>query len=284
MPHRIPFTPLPPTSPKLSASFAFTGPTRTWVSAARRHSVIEIPHSAPAASSATLLTAKEKPSASISNSPKDALVDAIPHATNVPGVDPTNMVPLSAHADHRIKPVTPLSFFGWQTLMLRHNLVHKYPNVLSTLQFGAVIGVPRIEHTFIPLNKPSIAQYSAQFHTILQREYLMHRHLGPFTRTQLEATIGPFQTSPLSIIPKPNKPGKFRLIQDFSFPHSPSPPIPSINAHIDSSLYPCTWGTFSTMALCIARLPPGSQAATRDEAEAYCTIPLYPSQWNGTVV
>ena len=38
------------------------------------------------------------------------------------------------------------------------------------------------------------------------------------------------------------------------------------------------------MALCIARLPPGSQAATRDEAEAYRTIPLHPSQWNGTVV
>jgi hypothetical protein len=38
------------------------------------------------------------------------------------------------------------------------------------------------------------------------------------------------------------------------------------------------------MALCIARLPPGSQAAARDEAEAYRTIPLHPSQWNGTVV
>ena len=37
------------------------------------------------------------------------------------------------------------------------------------------------------------------------------------------------------------------------------------------------------MALCITHLPPGSQAATRDEAEAYRTIPLHPSQWNGTV-
>jgi hypothetical protein len=38
------------------------------------------------------------------------------------------------------------------------------------------------------------------------------------------------------------------------------------------------------MSLCITRLPPGSQAAARDEAEAYRTIPLHPSQWNGTVV
>jgi hypothetical protein len=38
------------------------------------------------------------------------------------------------------------------------------------------------------------------------------------------------------------------------------------------------------MALCIDRLPPASQAAVRDEAEAYWTIPPYPSQWNSTVV
>jgi hypothetical protein len=38
------------------------------------------------------------------------------------------------------------------------------------------------------------------------------------------------------------------------------------------------------MALCIACLLPGSQAAARDEAEAYRTIPLHQSQWNGTVV
>jgi hypothetical protein len=74
------------------------------------------------------------------------------------------------------------------------------------------------------------------------------------------------------------------MVQDFSFPYSPSSPILSINAHIDSSLYPYTWGTFATMALCMARLPPGSQAAARDKAEAYRTMPLHPPQWNGTVV
>ncbi len=168
--------------------------------------------------------------------------------------------------------------------MLKYNLVHKYPNILSILQNGATIGVPRIEHTFTPSNSPSIAHHATQFHTILQHKYLKCRHLGPFTRAQLEAAIGPFQTSPLSIIPKSNKLGKFCLVQDFSFPHSPASPIPSINTCIDSSLFPCTWGTFSTMALCIACLPPGSQVAAKDEAKAYRTIPLHPSQWNGTII
>src|SRR6266446_114780 len=168
--------------------------------------------------------------------------------------------------------------------MVKHQLVNKYPDVLSTLQHGMIIRVQPILHSFLPPNKPSIAQYATTFHTILQHEYLTHRQLGPFTRAQLEMAIGPCQLSPLSIIPKPNKSRKYWLIQDFSFPYLPTSPIPSINTSLDSLLFPCTWGTFSTMALCIAQLPPGAQAAMRDESEAYRSIPLHPSQWNGTVV
>ena len=38
------------------------------------------------------------------------------------------------------------------------------------------------------------------------------------------------------------------------------------------------------VSLLISRLPPDSQVATRDVAEAYRTIPLHPSQWPGAVV
>jgi hypothetical protein len=44
------------------------------------------------------------------------------------------------------------------------------------------------------------------------------------------------------------------------------------------------WGTFTTFSLLVYRLPPGTQGACRDIAEAYQTIPLAPSQWPGTVV
>jgi hypothetical protein len=60
------------------------------------------------------------------------------------------MVLSTALADRRINPVTLLAFSGWHLLMLKHNLVHKDPNVLNTLQKGAVIGVPQIDHTFRP--------------------------------------------------------------------------------------------------------------------------------------
>lgn len=113
----------------------------------------------------------------------------------------------------------------------------------------------------------------------------MGRYLGPLSKAKVETLIGPFQTAPLSIILKPGKPGKFRLIQNLS--HSSSfltHPIASINSFIDSNIYPCTYGTFSTICLLIWRLPPSSQGATQDVTEAYRTIPLHPSQYPGLVV
>ena len=53
---------------------------------------------------------------------------------------------------------------------------------------------------------------------------------------------------------------------------------------LDSDTFPCTWGTFATICTIIDTLPPGSQGACRDIAEAYRTIPLAPDQWPGIVV
>ncbi|KAL7277684.1 hypothetical protein ACG7TL_008616 [Trametes sanguinea] len=122
------------------------------------------------------------------------------------------------------------------------------------------------------------------FQRIIDHEFATGRYIGPFSRLSLESLIGPFQSSPLSLIPKPHKPHVFRLIQNFSFPRQPSNGISSINYHIDPANFPCTWGTFHTFALLCWRLPPGSQGAVRDVAEAYRIIPLHHSQWPGTVV
>ena len=97
---------------------------------------------------------------------------------------------------------------------------------------------------------------------------------------------GPFQTSPLSIIPKPGQPGKFRLVQNFSFPIIPNDrfPFPAINSYINPCNFPATWGKFSIVFLLTSCLPPGSEVATQDVAEAYRTVPLHPSQWPAAIV
>jgi hypothetical protein len=151
------------------------------------------------------------------------------------------------------------------------------------IKHGALAGIPRILQTFTPLNKSSTESLSLIFNDIIQAEFDKGRYLGPFSRDELEDEIGPFQSSPLSLVPKSGKPGKFRLIQNLSYPHN-NKPNPSINSALNSNDFPCTWGTFRTISTLIWSLPPGAQAAVRDISEAYRIIPLHESQWAGVVM
>jgi len=183
------------------------------------------------------------------------------------------------------KAVTPYQADGWQRLLSKYDLDHKYPSIVDQLSRGFVVRAPIISRSFTPPNNPSITLHQEAFNNIVYKEFEKGRYIGPFTRSQLERAIGFFQSSPLTIIPKAGKPGRFRLIQNLSYPNIPSHKgVPSVNSRVDSDLFPCTWGTFATTCTLIYSLPPGSQGATRDVAEAYRTIPLNPSQWPALVV
>lgn len=186
----------------------------------------------------------------------------------------------------RLHPITPYKFDVWETKLRAFNLLVKYPSLPQGLQHGFFLNIPRIHALQTPPNSPSSSIFLSAFETILNRELHTGRYIGPFSQQELLSLLGPFQTSPISIIPKPGKPGKFRVIQNFSFPHAISTEYtnPSINSSINSDDFPCTWGTFDTVCTIIRSLPPGSQAATRDIAEAYRTVPLHHSQWAAAVV
>jgi len=161
--------------------------------------------------------------------------------------------------------------------------------LLDTLTYqnlctGFTVNIPPIATTYAPPNHPSIVTHHNAFEASINKEFTLKRYLGPYSQSDIKSVIGNFQSSPLSIIPKLGKPGKFRLIQNLSFPHSPLPLVASINSRISSDLFPCSYGTFSIVSLLISKLPPGSQAAIRDVSEAYRTVPLCPSEWQGLVV
>ena len=137
--------------------------------------------------------------------------------------------------------------------------------------------------TFTPSNHPSITSNQHIFHKIVNMEFKKGCYWGPFSKTELECIIGPFQTLPLSLILKPGKPGRFCLIQNLSYPRNLRG-VRSINHSIESDLYPCTWGTFTTTATLIRSLPPGSMGACQDVSEAYRIIPLAKNQWPGVVI
>lgn len=178
---------------------------------------------------------------------------------------------------------TPLVADEWKTALENANILDKYSPIPQFIANGADAGIGPIYSTFAPPNHPSIASNQTIFNEIVNTEFQKGRYWGPFSKNELERIIGPFQTSPLSLIPKAGKPGKFRLIQNLSYPRNLSG-VRSINSSIDSDLYPCTWGTFSTTAVSVRSLPPGSLGACRDVSEAYRIIPLAKDQWPGIAV
>lgn len=184
----------------------------------------------------------------------------------------------------KLNPLTPFIADAWEHWLRRANLFHRYPNIVHNFRHGFDLGIPHIHTTQTPPNHPSLLLYDEEFNRVVQHEFSKARYIGPFTKAQLEVLIGPFQSSPISLIPKPHKPNAFRLVQNYSHPHVSTPEFSSINSHIDSDDYPCTWGTFNAMAQVVLQLPPGSQGAVRDVSEAYRNIPAKPEQWPGMVV
>jgi len=224
------------------------------------------------------------PSAQTGNAPRAASPLDTPSVTSAQDVAVPIMAPKSALEQRRLKALTPYNPAIWEELLLSSGLLSKYPNIPESLRLGFTASMPPILSSYIPDNNSSVRNYKDTFNKMLSRELALGRYLGPFSQTELESAIGKFQTSPLSIIPKPGKPGKFRFIQNLSFPHNPTPPLASINSRINADCYPCTYGTFDIISLLIWHLPPGSQAAIRDVSEAYRTVPLHPSEWPGLVV
>lgn len=141
------------------------------------------------------------------------------------------------------KARTPYQPEVWSRFLSAAGLIHKYAHIPNGFHFGFMGSVPTIHHTYSPPNSPSLLTQHDTFATILDREYSTGRYIGPLSKTETETLIGPFQTAPLAMVPKPGKPGKFRLVQNLSFPLHPSATssISSINSAIDFDLYPCTW-------------------------------------------
>jgi hypothetical protein len=182
----------------------------------------------------------------------------------------------------KLQALTPYKPMAWEQALRQAGLLEKYKHLPSSMQFGFDLHIPRITRTQAPPNKDSIdlPEHAKAFHKIIAAEFEKGRYLSLCSQAELESLIGPFQTSLFGIIPKPGRPGHFQNIQNFSFPHKVSQafPNPSINSQINAAKFPTTWGTFSTISMLVSRLLPGSQAATRDVAKAYRTIPLHPSQ------
>ncbi len=130
---------------------------------------------------------------------------------------------LLALEQRRITPQTPLVPDAWETTLLRLSLLHSFPNIPSILRNGADAGVHVISQIHAPRNSKSIAENPNIFIPLILEEIQEHRYFGPFNeREVVQAVRGPFQTSPISLVPKPNTdPLKFRHVNNLSSPRIP---------------------------------------------------------------
>jgi hypothetical protein len=268
----------PPFAPSVSAA------TATTPSAATPLPLGTAPNSGAIATPLAVSPARmAQSSAPIGNSPAAAPAPPTAIATNAPAVATKLMVHKTALEARRSKALTPYLASAWLRLLREANLDHKYPDLAHCIEFGFDAGIRVITSTFVPANSSTIEKFPSEFSAIIEKEYARGRHIGPLSQKQVEELIGPFQSSPLSLVPKEGK-TTLRMVQNLSYPSKPIQGHHSINSTIDSDMFPCAWGTFATICLLITRLPPGSQAAIRDVAEAHRTIPILPSQWPGLVV
>jgi hypothetical protein len=127
-------------------------------------------------------------------------------AVEMPITEPTSAPSVSALLARLLsKALTPYNADGWRDLLIEFDLLHKHPTLLEQLMHGFHVRAPTITRSFTPLNNPSIFVHRNAFDEILHKEFTKQRYIGPFTRDALESFIGPFQSSPLNIIPKPGK-------------------------------------------------------------------------------
>src|SRR6202522_564144 len=199
------------------------------------------------------------------------------NATNAPDVEKGIMEHRIVLGHRKKNPLTPYKFRAWDRLLRQHNSFAKYPGLVASLQYGFDAGIRRIYETFTPPNGPSLDTLTDIYQKIVDRELHTGHYIGPLSRREVEQLIGPFQSSPLSLVPKPGKVAKFRAVHKISYPHSPTDQFLSVNYTIDPDVYPCTWGTFRTVCFTIYNLPPESQAARPLLETSQRPITPYPS-------
>ncbi|KAE8180276.1 hypothetical protein CF336_g9344 [Tilletia laevis] len=160
--------------------------------------------------------------------------------------DPTDLPP-------RPSPLT-LKADVWASVLDSLGLGERYADVVRGLRDGFDFEIPRITDTAVASNAPSTRTHQNALRDIVLKERKRGAYIGPFSNAaDVQAVLhNPFQSMPLSLIPKP--PDKFRLIQNFSATVGTSP---ATNELIPRS-WATTWSTFRQIVANILALPSDS--------------------------
>jgi hypothetical protein len=219
-----------------------------------------------------------RPSATLSTGEVVPSPHALTGPTRAPCVDRPNTEPKPVPTDpFRVSSLLHPDI--WESELRLLGLWEKFSDVPDGLRHGFRIGAHHPVHTtHTPANHQSALMQPEVIEKHIISELAADRYAGPYSRSQLELLIGPFQSAPLGVVEKSSTPGSFRIVQDFSFSRDHHT-TPSLNDQIDTEDFPCMWGTFDDVVRALANAPENTQAATFDVESAYRQIPIHPSDW-----
>ena len=180
------------------------------------------------------------------------------------------------------KVITPLKLQEWREAL------RDYPDeafagyILRGIQTGFRIGFDTRLITLKPKrgNLPSALEQPSIVENYLYEEMQADRVVQLHPLDILELGI---QCSPFGVIPKRNRPNKWRLIVDLSAPHGHS-----VNDGILKELSSLSYVSVDEVVAGILQRGRGTLMAKMDIRHAYCNIPVHPSdrvllgmQWKG---
>lgn len=175
---------------------------------------------------------------------------------------------------------SPLSASVWAHELSAHPDKAYVEYILQGISKGFRIGFDR---------RQSIHSVSSNLHLDnpeVVTEYL-HREVSLNRMWKIPLAVLPrgVHISPLGVIPKKNKPGKWRLIVDLS-----SPQGESINDGIDADRSSLSYASLDHLAALVVSTGRGALLVKADVKEAYRMVPVHPDdqhllgvQWEGSV-
>ncbi|KAE8210905.1 hypothetical protein CF327_g5284 [Tilletia walkeri] len=197
---RSPFRKAPPVSRDRSvpASNAAQDTSTTTKSAPKvRKAIPPIPSAMLPESSVERLTVGSSATDSTSATHATVATSASMDLTNAPSaVAPTMELKLMPEP-------SPLKPDGFKDFLNRLDLTHAFPSMVKSLVEGFDFGIPPIRSTVIQKNHCSAEEDLEILHGIVEKEIAVGRVVGPFSKDEVENMLGPFQTSPLGLVPKP---------------------------------------------------------------------------------
>lgn len=138
--------------------------------------------------------------------------------------------------------VTPYNADAFQYLIDLAGLSNSFPFLADSIRHGFTMGyLPPILETDAPPNAPSLLEHKDVIEDWLDEELSLGRLEGPYTQQEVERRLGgPFRSSPLGVVEKSDKPGKYRIVRNTSFKGKSGV---SVNDSLDSDDFPTQWGT-----------------------------------------